>query len=81
MRHLSHCPKADKVEVERINAKQGKDKDLAMQKIRNMGNFRHNLAVLSEGKGELIVCRRPSKKVKPRTFSSMHVLFWVFQVE
>ena len=43
--------------------KSGKERELAFEKVKNLGNFKHNSTVLSTGNGELIVVRRPKTDV------------------
>ena len=41
-----------------------KEREIQLDKIRNMGNFNSNIDVLMEGKGELLVGRRPTEMGK-----------------
>ena len=58
--HLDGCH-GDVPEVAAALAKTGNQRKYSIEKLKNMGNYRHNIAVLSSGKGELIIARRSSK--------------------
>ena len=58
--HLDACH-GDVPEVAAALAKTGNKRKYAIEKLKYMGNYRHNIAVLSSGKGELIIARRSSK--------------------
>lgn len=56
---------SNEIEIAAALAKTGKERDNALDLVRNKGNFKHNVAVLSSGQGELILSRRPSTMNKP----------------
>ncbi len=62
-RHLENChdkqPEVAKAMTLRLNSK---ERRLAFEKLRLLGNFYHNRKVLCLGKGELKVVRRPSRE-------------------
>ena len=58
--HLDACH-GDLPEVAESLSKTGNQRKYAIEKLKNMGNYRHNIKVLSSGKGELIIARRSSK--------------------
>ena len=59
-RHLEDCHSSEEcVAIALSFNKKSKSRSRAMEKIKLMGNYHHNAKVLSCGKGELIVCKRP----------------------
>lgn len=63
VRHLKGVHKEERAIVEASCLKKGsKELQKAMEKIRLMGNFGHNLKVLEIGEGELKVWRRPASE-------------------
>jgi hypothetical protein len=48
----------DEADVCKAAAMKGKEKDEAVAMLKNMGNYKYNIAVLSEEKGQIIVSRR-----------------------
>ena len=66
--HLDACH-GDEADVAAALAKTGNQRKYAIEKIKNMGNYRHNIHVLSSGGGELIVARRSgSQKMEPADY-------------
>ncbi|XP_070203323.1 uncharacterized protein [Littorina saxatilis] len=59
-RHLRDVHGEEQDVQEYMNCKEPKQKELLLMRLRNMGNHLHNVEVLKQGKGELIVCHRPS---------------------
>ncbi|XDV36910.1 hypothetical protein PO909_006624 [Leuciscus waleckii] len=61
-RHL----KTHKTHTEIVQAfslpEDSKERKILLEKMRNMGNFKHNIAVLQDGKGSLKVKRKPKAK-------------------
>lgn len=56
-------------EVAQADAKQNEEeKKLGFARIKNLGNYKHNLNVLSSGKGELVLSRRPSGQLDPKEY-------------
>ena len=55
--HLQHGAED---EVWRINALKGKEKKLRINTLRMLGDYCHNVQVLSQKSGELIIVRRPA---------------------
>ena len=49
------------LEVQRASAGKREEQDSAFTILRNRGNFEHNQRVLREGRGELILSRRPNR--------------------
>lgn len=59
-RHLERLH-SELPEVAEILSKRGKERQLGLLKLRNMGNFKHNISVLESGSGVLRVSRRSGK--------------------
>ena len=45
-----------------------KERSLELTRVRNAGNYKHNVQVLKEGKGELVVFARNSSETKPEDY-------------
>ncbi|MBM3937987.1 MAG: hypothetical protein FJ333_04940 [Sphingomonadales bacterium] len=60
-RHIERCHK-DEPDVQELQKlpKSSKQRKVVFMKLRNEGNFRHNISVLKAKEGTLIVARRPS---------------------
>ena len=54
--------------VKKAFGKVGRQRKKALEKLKNKGNFIHNIKVLSNGHGELIVARRPNKTTAANEF-------------
>ena len=60
-RHLAKCHH-DNFLVAQVMAKSGHDRQCGLKRLRNLGSFKHNIDVLKQGEGELMVVRRTSGK-------------------
>lgn len=56
-----HESEADVQEIMSL-PKQSKERRVKLQKIVTEGNFKHNISVIKEGKGEIVVARRCGSK-------------------
>ena len=61
-RHLINCHSQEKGMTNYLKAS-GKDKKNELSKLRNAGDYRHNLQVQKAGKGEFVAKRRKSKEI------------------
>lgn len=59
-RHHSELPEVSEV----LSKKEGKERSLGFLKLRNLGNFKHNIAVLDSGFGTLRVSKRSNRNSK-----------------
>ena len=66
--HLESVHKDDPKVATALNRK-GKKKKMALQQLKHIGNFKHNLKVLAKGEGALIVARRPKKRCLSEDFT------------
>ena len=60
-RHLEKCHH-DNFLVAQVMAKSGHARQCGLKRLRNLGSFKHNIDVLKQGEGELMVVRRTSGK-------------------
>ena len=68
-RHLQQIHKdEDEVKLAFSFPKTDSQRKEELTKIRKMGNFNHNLAVLETNEGELKVDRRPSENINPMQY-------------
>ena len=61
--HLKSCHSSEEEVKEAFSKVDERERKHYIEKIKNMGNFNHNMKVLKEGKGELIVARRSANKL------------------
>lgn len=66
--HLENKHSDEKEVAEVLAKKKGEPRKLGWMKLRNLGNFHHNIKVLEEGRGNLIVDRRPKKNEDSSNF-------------
>ena len=58
--HL-YCVHKDEIEVAKaLGTSNAKEKEIILLKLKNKGNFKHNIGVLNNNGHNLIVCKRPS---------------------
>ncbi|XP_053366395.1 uncharacterized protein si:ch211-266o15.1 isoform X2 [Clarias gariepinus] len=61
-RHLSQKHTKEKEVAHALSFRKGSKKRLLMlEQLRKKGNYQHNIEVLKNGNGELIICKRPTK--------------------
>ena len=70
-RHLIACHEDEK-DVAEASAACGQKRKNLFNKIKNMGNFNHNVKVLTSKEGELHVVRRPSKTRNSKYLPCIH---------
>ena len=61
--HLKSCHSSEEEVKEAFSKVDERERKHCIEKIKNMGNFNHNMKLLKEGKGELIVARRSANKL------------------
>ena len=62
-RHYCVCRDASERDIAELSAKKGKERQDLLSEWKNEGSFKHNIRVLKEGKGKLIVARRATRTV------------------
>ncbi|KAK7491276.1 hypothetical protein BaRGS_00017547, partial [Batillaria attramentaria] len=65
-RHLEQAHSQEPEVAKLTSIKDDKQRNTELMRLRNIGNYRHNCAVLREGKGDLVVVYRP-KTATPYT--------------
>ena len=64
---LSHKTEADIKKILDL-PKNSKKRSLEIMRVRRAGNYRHNVDVLKNGNGEIVVVARPSVETKPQDY-------------
>ena len=80
-----HYEKAhsDEIRIQKILGASDKDeRKKELERIRNMGNFNHNLKILQKGEGTLIISRRPkSTRMADEYLPCMHCFAFIHEDE
>ena len=61
--HLKSCHSSEEEVKEAFSKADERERKHCIEKLKNMGNFNHNMKVLKDKKGELIVARRSANKL------------------
>ena len=80
--HYVVCHPTEQLVAEILKYPPGMSKNELMEKLRHLGNYHHNLKVIEENSGSLIVVRRPTHKVSYSDFlPCVHCLGFFKKIE